>query len=220
MKTNLPTAIKCVIFDMDGVIIDSEEIHKKAYYETFTSIGVNVSDDLYKTFTGSSTINAFQKLVAHFKLDLDPEALVLDKRKRYVNFFENDPKLHLVKGVEELVKHCYDKGLTLVLASSSAMVNIDRVFNRFNLNQYFTAKISGADLTESKPNPEIFEKAAVLGKTPKENCIVIEDSDNGVKAANDAGIFVVGFKNPMAEDQTLKNADFIINNFKRLKKLI
>ena len=90
----------------------------------------------------------------------------------------------------------------------------------FNLNQYFTAKISGADLTESKPNPEIFEKAAVLGKTPKENCIVIEDSDNGVKAANDAGIFVVGFKNPMAEDQSLKNADFIINNFKRLKKLI
>ena len=220
MKTNLPTAIKCVIFDMDGVIIDSEEIHKKAYYETFTSIGVNVTDDLYKTLTGSSTINAFQKLVAHFNLDLDPEALVLNKRKRYVNFFENDPKLHLVKGVEELVKHCYDKGLTLVLASSSAMVNIDRVFNRFNLNQYFTAKISGADLTESKPNPEIFEKAAVLGKTPKENCIVIEDSDNGVKAANDAGIFVVGFKNPMAEDQTLKNADFIINNFKRLKKLI
>ena len=220
MKTNLPKEIKCVIFDMDGVIIDSEEIHKKAYYETFTSIGVNVSDDLYKTLTGSSTINAFQKLVAHFNLDLDPEALVLDKRKRYVNFFENDPKLHLVKGVEELVKHCYDKGLTLILASSSAMVNIDRVFNRFNLNQYFTAKISGADLTESKPNPEIFEKAAVLGNTPKENCIVIEDSDNGVKAANDAGIFVVGFKNPMAEDQTLKNADFIINNFKRLKKLI
>jgi len=220
MKTNLPTEIKCVIFDMDGVIIDSEEIHKKAYYETFTSIGVDVSDELYKTFTGSSTINAFQRLVAHFKLDLDPEELVINKRKRYVNFFENDPSLHLVKGVEELVKHCYNKGLTLILASSSAMVNIDRVFNRFDLNQYFTAKISGADLTESKPHPEIFEKAAVLGNASKENCIVIEDSDNGVKAANDAGIFVVGFKNPMAEDQTLKNANFIINNFKRLKKLI
>ncbi|WP_158837700.1 HAD family hydrolase [Polaribacter sp. L3A8] len=220
IKRDLPKEIKCVIFDMDGVIIDSEEIHKKAYYETFTSIGVSVSDDLYKTLTGSSTINAFQKLVAHFNLDLDPEELVLDKRKRYVNFFENDPTLHLVKGVEELIKHCYNKGLTLILASSSAMVNIDRVFNRFNLNQYFTAKISGADLTESKPHPEIFEKAAVLGATPKENCVVIEDSDNGVKAANDAGIFVFGFKNPMAEDQTLKNANFIVNNFKRLHKII
>ena len=59
-----PNEVKCVIFDMDGVIIDSEEIHKKAYYETFESIAVNVSDDLYKTLTGSSTINAFEKLVA------------------------------------------------------------------------------------------------------------------------------------------------------------
>ena len=217
---NVPKNIKCVIFDMDGVIIDSEEIHKKAYYETFTSIGVNVSDELYKTLTGSSTINAFQKLVHHFKLDLNPEELVLNKRKRYVNFFENDPNLHLVKGIEEFIKHCHQKGLTLILASSSAMVNIDRVFNRFNLNQYFTAKISGADLTESKPHPEIFEKAAILGNTPKENCIVIEDSDNGIKAANDAGIFVYGYKNPLSEGQTLNTADFIINNFKRLKKLI
>ncbi|MDC0177977.1 HAD family phosphatase [Polaribacter sp.] len=216
----IPKNIKCVIFDMDGVIIDSEEIHKKAYYETFTSIGVNVSDKLYKTLTGSSTINAFQKLVAHFKLDLNPEKLVINKRKRYINFFENDPTLHLVKGVEELIKHCYNKGITLVLASSSAMVNIDRVFDRFNLNTYFSAKISGADLTESKPHPEIFEKAALLGDTPKENCIVIEDSDNGIKAANAAGIYVFGYKNPMVEGQTLENADFILNNFKRLKKLL
>ena len=216
----IPKEIKCIIFDMDGVIIDSEEIHKKAYYETFISIGVDVSEELYKTLTGSSTINAFQKLVKHFKLELDPEDLVLNKRKRYVNFFENDPTLHLVNGVEELIKHSYNRGLTLVLASSSAMVNIERVFNRFNLNSYFTAKISGADLTASKPHPEIFEKAAILGKTKKENCIVIEDSDNGVKAANDAGIFVFGYRNPMAEDQTLENADTVINNYSELIKII
>lgn len=216
----IPKEIKCIIFDMDGVIIDSEEIHKKAYYETFASIGVDVSEELYKTLTGSSTINAFQRLVKHFKLELEPEDLVLNKRKRYVNFFENDPTLHLVKGVEELIKHSYNKGLTLVLASSSAMVNIDKVFNRFNLNSYFTAKISGADLTASKPHPEIFEKAAILGNTKRENCIVIEDSDNGVKAANDAGIFVFGYRNPMAEDQTLENADFVIDDFKILQKKI
>lgn len=212
--------VRCVIFDMDGVIIDSEELHKKAYYETFSAIGVHVSDALYKTLTGSSTINTFQKLVAHFKLDEKPEALVLNKRERYVNFFENDPDLHLVKGVQEIIKYFYNKGFTLVLASSSAMVNIDRVFNRFDLNKYFTAKISGADLKESKPHPEIFEKAAVLGQTPRENCIVIEDSDNGVKAANDAGIFVVGYRNPLAADQTLENADMVIENFKVLKEYL
>ena len=109
--------------------------------------------------------------------------------------------------------------MTLVLASSSAMVNINRVFKRFDLDQYFTAKISGADLTQSKPHPEIFEKAASLGNTPKENCLIIEDSDNGVQAANDAGIFVVGYHNPLAADQTLQNANMTITDFKELKNL-
>jgi len=205
---------------MDGVIIDSEVLHKKAYYETFISLGLDVSDELYKTITGSSTINVFQKLVAHFNLDKDPNELVLQKRKRYVDFFENDPTLHLVKGVEEIIKYFFNKGITLILASSASMPNINRVFKRFELDQYFTAKISGADLKESKPNPEIFEKAAVLGSTAKENCIVIEDSDNGITAANKAEIFVFGYKNPMAADQTLKNADTVISNFSELKEYI
>lgn len=216
----LPSQIKCVIFDMDGVIIDSEEIHKKAYYETFNSLNLTVSDALYKSFTGSSTINAFQKLVKHFQLNDNPEDLVLDKRRRYVNFFENDPHLHLVSGVEDLIKYLYQKNITLVLASSSAMININRVFDRFNLHQYFAAKISGADLKESKPNPEIFNKAAVLGNTPKENCVVIEDSDNGVKAANDANIFVFGYANILSEGQTLANADAVIKDFKDLKSIL
>ncbi len=217
---NFPENLECVIFDMDGVIIDSEELHKKAYFHTFRSIGVDVSEELYKTLTGASTINAFQKLVAHFDLDLDPEELVQQKRKYYVDLFENDPTLHLVIGVEELVKHCFSKGYRLILASSSAMVNINRVFKRFNLDQYFTAKISGADLKESKPNPEIFEKAALLGKSDRKNCLVIEDSDNGVQAANDAGIYVVGFRNPLAADQTLEKADQVITKFEELIELL
>ena len=217
---NIPKNIKCVIFDMDGVIIDSEEIHKKAYYETFASLNLDVSEALYKTLTGSSTINAFQRLIAHFNLDKNPEEMVLDKRNRYVNFFEKDPDLHLVEGVEEIIKYCHEKGILLILASSSAMVNIDRVFTRFKLHSYFTAKISGADLTASKPHPEIFEKAAILANTPKENCIVIEDSDNGIKAANDANIFVFGYANKLSEGQTLENVDAVINRFSSLKEYL
>jgi HAD superfamily hydrolase (TIGR01509 family) len=205
---------------MDGVIIDSELLHKRAYFETINALGLDVSDALYKTLTGSSTLNAFQKLKSHFNLDVDPEQLVLNKRARYVEYFENDPTLHLVKGVEDLILYLYKKNITLVLASSSSMGNIDRVFNRFDLNQYFTAKISGADLVQSKPHPEIFEKAVQLGNAQKSNCIVIEDSDNGVKAANDAGVFVFGYRNPMADDQTLENADVVLNNFAELKKWV
>jgi HAD superfamily hydrolase (TIGR01509 family) len=211
---------KCVIFDMDGVIIDSEAIHKKAYYETFKSLGIQISDDLYASITGSSTLNTFEKLVVLFHLKQAPNDLVLEKRKRYIAYFQSDPNLHLVEGVREIIEYFYNKGITLVLASSSAMVNIERVFNRFDLNKYFTAKISGADLKASKPHPEIFEKAAILSGFPKENCVVIEDSDNGIKAANDAGIFVFGYQNPLAENQTLQNANAVISKFNLLKAYI
>lgn len=220
LKNRSLKKISCVLFDMDGVIIDSELLHKKAYYSTFESLGLDVSESLYKTLTGSSTINAFQKLVAHFDLDHDPEKLVLQKRKVYVDLFENDPTLHLVDGVEELIKYLFDKGIKMVLASSSAMVNINRVFRRFNLDKYFVAKISGADLERSKPDPEIFIRAAELGQTAKAHCLVIEDSDNGVAAANAAGIYVVGYKNPLAADQLLDKADTVITDFKQLISMI
>ncbi|WP_299713331.1 HAD family phosphatase [uncultured Tenacibaculum sp.] len=211
--------LKCVIFDMDGVIIDSEELHKKAYYQVFESLGLDVSETLYTSFTGSSTLNAFQKLVKHFNLNDDPETLVLNKRKRYVDFFETDPNLKLIDGVEELIKYFFNKGYVLVLASSSAMVNINRVFDRFDLQQYFKVKISGAELKASKPHPEIFQKAVHLGGFNKGECIVIEDSDNGIQAANDAGIFVVGYDNPIVTNQTLKNADMVISDYKQLIEL-
>ena len=220
IKTTVLKKFTCVLFDMDGVIINSEALHKKAYYETFASLGLTVSPELYKSLTGSSTINAFQKLVGHFNLSADPQKLVLLKRARYVHFFENDPNLKLVDGVEDLIKLLFLKGVLLVLASSSAMVNINRVFKRFDLDRYFIAKISGADLAQSKPNPEIYEKAAKLGKTPKEQCVVIEDSENGIKAAKAAGIFVFGYHNPLSADQNLSEADVLLSHVSELEKYL
>ena len=215
--TNSLQDVRCVIFDMDGVIINSEPLHKKAYYDTFRSLGLDVPEALYKTTTGSSTLNAFQKLVEHYNLDEDPVELVARKRKFFIDYFHNDPSLTLVEGVEEIIKYFHKKGKTLVLASSASMPNINRVFERFDLNPYFSAKISGADLEKSKPHPEIFEKAATLGNAAIEDCIVIEDSDNGITAANKAGIFVFGYANPLCCDQSLENANQVINEFTELK---
>jgi len=212
--------IECVIFDMDGVIIDTELLHRKAYFNTFKSLNINVTEELYSSFTGSSTINTFEQIVTHFKLSNNPADLVLQKRAFYVDLFENDPDLHLIDSVLEIIQYFHQKGILLVLASSSAKVNIDRVFKRFDLDKYFVAKISGADLKASKPHPEIFEKAALLGKTAKENCIVIEDSDNGITASNKAGIFAVGYISKHSELQTLKGADLIISDFGEIKAWI
>jgi len=212
--------ISCIIFDMDGVIVDTEPLHKKAYFKTFESLGLTVSETLYHSLTGSSTINAFQKLEAHFQLTDDPQKLVLQKRAFFVTLFESDPSLALIDGVEEIIKYFYNKDIVLVLASSASMETINRVFTRFDLNQYFVGKLSGADLEKSKPHPEIFENAARKANTPKENCIIIEDSDNGVLAANRAGIYCVGYKSEHSKLQTLATANLVIKDFSELKKLI
>ena len=96
------------------------------------------------------------------------------------------------------------------------MPNINRIFERFDLDQYFVAKLSGADLKESKPHPEIFIKAAQASGHSKKHCMVIEDSSNGIKAANDAGIFVVGYDSTHSTDQDYSKADKVVSSFSQI----
>ena len=88
--------------------------------------------------------------------------LISSKRKHFKVIFDNDTSFQMIDGALELIQDYFDNNLTLVLASSASMTNIDRIFKKFDLNKYFKSKISGADLKESKPNPEIFIKAAKL----------------------------------------------------------
>ncbi|AUP77964.1 HAD family hydrolase [Flavivirga eckloniae] len=206
--------VKAVIFDMDGVIIDSEPMHNKAYHDMFNEVGIDVSNELYESFTGQSTINICKRLCDHFNLTETPEHLVALKRKYYKHFFESNSDLTLIDGVLDLIKDYYNNGLTLVLASSAAMTSINQIFERFDLDQYFVAKLSGGDLKASKPHPEIFIKAAEASGFNNDECIVIEDSTNGIKAAKAANIFCVGFDSFHSKNQDYSQADMVITDFK------
>lgn len=208
--------LKAVIFDMDGVIIDSEPMHNKAYHDMFNEVGIEVSTEFYESFTGQSTINICKRLCDHFSLDQSPEALVAIKRKHYKHFFYSNSDLGLIDGVLNLIKDYHNNGLTLVLASSAAMTSINQIFDRFDLSQYFVAKLSGGDLKQSKPHPEIFIKAAEATGFSKNECFVIEDSTNGVEAAKAAGIFCVGFDSFHSKNQDYSKADMVIKNFKEV----
>ncbi len=209
--------LKAVLFDMDGVIVDTEPLHRKSYFRMFDDVGIDVSDSLYNSFTGQATLPICRTLRDQFELDKKPEDLMALKRKHFKYLFENDSDLALLDGVHDLIRDYYSNDLTLVLASSASMVNIERIFDRFDLNQYFKAKISGADLKASKPHPEIFIKAADLAGENKENCMVIEDSTNGIAAAKAAGIYCVGFKSPHSANQDYSKADKVIRSFEEIK---
>jgi HAD superfamily hydrolase (TIGR01509 family) len=208
--------IKTVIFDMDGVIVDTELVHHYAYQQHFKQLAIDVTPEMYASFTGSSTKNIYAIIKEHFNLEQDVQTLVEGKRTLFNKAFDEKEDLFLLDGVLDLIQDLYKNDIQMVLASSSANETINRIFNRFNLNQYFTHKVSGEDFPKSKPHPAIFLKAAELAQTPVENCIVIEDSTNGIQAAKSAGIYCVGYKSVNSKLQDYSKADKVISHFNEL----
>lgn len=208
--------LKAILFDMDGVIVDTEPLHKKAYFSMFNEVGISVSECLYESFTGQSTLNICTYLCKHFNLEQAPETLVKIKRNYFKVLFDTDTSLTLLPGVLDLIKDYHQNGLTLVLASSASMPNINRIFLRFDLDQYFIAKLSGADLEKSKPHPEIFIKAAEASGHQPNECMVIEDSTNGIRAAVDAGIFCIGYNSENSKNQDYSSANIEVNTYQEI----
>jgi beta-phosphoglucomutase len=208
--------IRTVIFDMDGVIIDTEPIHHHAFFTQFTELGITVSDDLYASFLGSSTRNVFQQLKQKFNLPQEVTELLQRKRELFNQAFDEDAGLDLLPGVRPLIEDLQRHGVQMVLASSASKATITRVFNRFGLAPYFSHTVSGEDFAQSKPDPAIFLHAAELAETPVSECIVIEDSANGVAAAKAGGIYCIGYASPHSAGQDLRLADRVIQDFSEL----
>jgi len=212
--------IRTVIFDMDGVIIDTEPIHHAAFLKLFAELGIDVSAAEYAGFLGSSTRNVMQRLVASYSLPQAPETLLQRKRTLFNQQFDTDPSLDLLPGVRPLLDDIRQAGLGLVLASSASKATIKRVFDRFGLAPYFAHVVSGEEFEHSKPDPAIFLHAAELAGTPVAECVVIEDSANGVAAAKAAGIYCIGYASPHSEGQDLRLADQVISDFSELSAVI
>lgn len=171
--------IQTVIFDMDGVIVDTEPVHHYAYYQHFSQLNIEVTDEHYQSLTGNSTRNVFQKLKDHFDLDHEVEHLIQTKRSLFNDAFDTKEDLHLIEGVEDLIKDLHQNGMELIVASSASKVTIDRVFKRFNLYPYFSHIVSGEDFPKSKPHPAIFEHAASLSINSKTNALLLKTAPTG-----------------------------------------
>ena len=210
-------SLNAVLFDMDGVIVDTEPLHRKAYFKTFNQLEVAVSEELYTSFTGASTKRVFDIIIGHFDLSETHEDLSVIKRAHFKDYFYNDEEFDLIPGVRNLIEHYYDNGITLILASSATMTTINMVFEKFGLGKYFSGKISGADLKESKPHPEIFLKAAEMAGENIQNCMVIEDSTNGILAAHRANIFCAAYKSLHTHNQDYSLANIIVSDYDELE---
>lgn len=209
--------LKAVLFDMDGVIVDTEPLHRKAYFQTFKDLNITVSEEFYTSLTGTSTKKSTQMIKDEFNLDVLPEEIAASKRKYFKHYFDTDLDFDLLPGVRELIINYYENNIKLVLASSASMNTINWVFEKFDLEKYFMGKISGADLEESKPNPEIFIKASQIADESRESCMVIEDSTNGIIASHRANIFCAAYKSEHSKLQKYDLANIVVSDFSDLE---
>lgn len=202
---------------MDGVIVDTEPLHRKAYFKTFNQLEIEVSEDLYTSFTGASTKRVCETLISEFNLTNTHEDITNIKRTHFKDYFYNDADFDLIPGVRKLIEHYYENNVKLIVASSASMTTINMVFDKFGLEKYFSGKISGADLKESKPHPEIFQLAAKMANEPIENCMVIEDSTNGILAAHRANIFCAAYKSFHSHNQDYSLANVVISDYSEIE---
>lgn len=205
--------IKAVIFDMDGVIIDSEPKHIKFEQELFRSLGAAVNEDEHLKFVGTTSQYMWASIKRNHKLEQTVDELVKLDRDKYFEFLINDDSLVSINGVNELVVRLKKENLKLAVASSSPIDVIEYVINKLGLIKYFDLIVTGDYVKRSKPNPDIFLYAAEKLSVKPNNCLVIEDSENGVNAAKNADMKCVGYKNLNSGNQNITRADMIIKNF-------
>ncbi len=206
---------KAVIFDMDGVIIDSEPIHYKANKRIYDKLGIKVSETEYQSFIGLSNTNMWTILKEKHSLNESIEELKelqLKENLTYLIHNQEEP----IPGIESFLEVLKKKDLKIALASSSPDEYIKKVLENLNLKDYFEVAISGELFKRGKPYPDIYlHTAKLLGVKPEE-CVVIEDSQNGVKAAKGAGMITIGFDNVNSGNQDLSEADMVVASLEKL----
>lgn len=207
--------LKAVIFDMDGVIIDSEPDHARAALEVFGRHNVDVDISYCKGFIGSSTKSMCEDAIGRFGIAVTADELLaeMNRAKKELVLKEG---YKIIEGVKELVQKLYKAGIKLAVASSSSPVEIEDTVKALGIKKYFDKLVSSSSVENPKPAPDTFQLAlSKLGVSAKET-IVIEDSGYGVEAAKAAGIACAGFINPGSGNQSLDKADVLIGSFTSL----
>ena len=205
--------LKAVIFDMDGVLVDSEPLHYEVNRITMQEkFGVDLDYEYYKQYIGSTVMAMWNKIIKDFSIEGYTAEALFELSEEVKERLVDEQGYPEVAGVVSFIKAISSK-YKLAVASSSALVNIEKNVNKLGIAEDFDALVTGLSVANPKPAPDIFIKAAKeLGVKPEE-CIVVEDSCNGTRAAKAAGMACIGFINLGSGEQDLSAADYLFEAF-------
>ena len=202
--------MKAMLFDMDGVLVDSEPIHFAGRKRTLRRYGLEITDaELFNYQSTSAKVflrGIAEKRGVDIPIDEAAEFIPLDFKTEFDN-----SEIKPIDGIKNLLENLAAKNIPMAIASSSSPQLIREMVKRLDIEKYFTALVSGYEVANGKP-----VKAAETVKVAPANCVVLEDSHNGILAGKAAGMYCIGFRSPHSGNQDLTQADVIVNKISEI----
>ena len=209
---------KAVLWDMDGVIFDSEPFQIIAYKKAFGNQGLEIKESDYTENTGRRDM--FQRICAIYDANCDFDKWFKEKKEVY--WAEMEKGINRIPGVQKIIEELDKEGWRQVVATSTSRINVLFILNKLGIRDYFEDVLSFEDVEKGKPNPEIFIKAAGKAGVEAGKCIVFEDSNHGIQAAKSANMKCIAVTVARrVRDEGLEDADLVINTLEEVdvKKL-
>lgn len=210
--------LECIIFDLDGVIVDSEPVHFLAYKKTFEKLGINFSKEDYLCFGVARGDDFFVKnILQKYGEEKDPEDICRQKKECFEKMIETD--LRLRDGFADLLSFCEGK-YKLAVASSAKQEAVNLILERFKIAKYFQSVLCGDQVENVKPAPDIYLKTMQLLGVSPEQCVAVEDSKTGLLAAKEAQIRCVVASTEFTSGNNFSGADFVVKDLEEIQAIL
>ena len=182
--------IKAIIFDMDGLMIDSERVTFECYQERLKDMNLTMDEEFYKTLLGKPIKGIYQRFYDVYGNDFPIQNVIQDVHQLMAERFETEG-VPVKKGLVELLHYLKDNNYKTIVATSSNRDRVDKILAQAKITEFFDDSICGDEVTKGKPNPEVFLKSCQKLGVNVDEAIVLEDSEAGIQASYDAGIKVI-----------------------------
>jgi len=205
---------KGVIFDLDGVLVDTSQFHKQSWFDLAKKEGFDITEKFFYSTFGMQNYQIIPLLAGQDLPAEDINRLSEWKEKRYRELIAG--KLTLLEGAKELLEDLKSNAFLLGIGTSTPRVNLSFMLEHIHIGDNFDAFVTGEDVSKGKPDPDTFLKAAEKLSLPPNRCIVVEDAVQGVEAGKAAKMAVVAVATTRNRDD-LKEADLIVDSLAELK---
>jgi beta-phosphoglucomutase len=203
-----------VLFDMDGVLVDNNEIHFDAWVKFGEKHGISINRENFITFFGSTSKEMVRELFKEELTDDRVKELAGEKEQIYREIYR--PHIRLLNGLGDFLNELRKNGIPAAIATSAPLANAELVVKEASVEDMFEAIVHDALFKKGKPDPEVYLKAAEMVGFSPSRCIVFEDSLQGIESARRAGMKVIGVATTHSPDK-ISHADKVINDFTEIR---